>query len=208
MKHIASNELEQIDLLLGKMASGLRKQNPDGVTDGIISGLRKKIFSILESENYSEQEPLIRSVFDRLDGFIKASYANGMDLTVSCSAASLKELIAQATRLTEYDPHSVDGFIYSFLATINDEEQKSRVEISEREENGQKMTVISTHGVNGIYNITLSYEERNRILAIMLGGMVRRLAESFNGKYLGLPCRIAFQDTDHMYGHLLLNVIY
>ena len=66
MKHIASNELEQIDLLLGKMASGLRKQNPDGVTDGIISGLRKKIFSILESENYSEQEPLIRSVFDSM----------------------------------------------------------------------------------------------------------------------------------------------
>ena len=208
MSHINSNILEQADLFLGKMASGLRKQNPDGVTDGIISGLRKQIFSILESDNYSEQDPLIRKVFERLDGFIKTSYSNGMDLTVSCSAASLKDLIAQATKLTELDPHSVDGFISSFLATINDEEQKSEVEISEREENGQKMTVISTHGVNGIYSITLAYEERNRILAIMLGGMVRRLAESFNGKYLGLPCRIAFQDTDHLYGHLLLNVIY
>lgn len=208
MKHIASNTLEQIDLLLGKMASGLRKQNPDGITDGIISGLKKQIFSIFELDNYSEQEPLIRKVFDRLDGFVRTSYSNGMDLTVSCSSASLKELIAQATRLTEFDPHSVDGFISSFLATINNEEQKSKVEISEREENSLKMTVISTHGVNGIYSITLAYEDRNRILSIMLGGMVRRLAESFNGMYLGLPCRIAFQDTDHLYGHLLLNVIY
>ncbi len=208
MKHIASNTLEQIDLLLGKMASGLRKQNPDGVTDGIISGIRNQIVSIIETENFSDQEILITKVFERLDRFIKTSYSNGMDLSVSCSATALKELITQETRLSESDPHSVDGFIAAFMASINDEETKSNVKISEREENGQKMTVISTGGVNGIYNITLGYEDRSRIVAIMLGGMVRRLAEHFNGKYFGLPCRIAFQDIDHLYGHLLLNVIY
>ncbi len=202
------NPIEQVDILLAKMASGLRKKNPDGVTDGIISILRQDIVKILESQEYSEQEALTNKVFERLDRFIKSSYSNGMDLSISCSAVELKNLISEQTRLSDSDPHSVEGFIAALMASINDEDKKKEIEISEREEGSLKSTVIQTHGLNGIFSITLAYQDPSRIQMIMLGGAVRRLAESFSGKFYGLPCRIYFQDTERLYGYLNLQVLY
>ena len=202
------NPIEQVDILLAKMASGLRKKNPDGVTDGIISILRQDIVKILESQEYSEQEALTNKVFERLDRFIKSSYSNGMDLSISCSAVELKNPISEQTRLSDSDPHSVEGFIAALMASINDEDKKKEIEISEREEGSLKSTVIQTHGLNGIFSITLAYQDPSRIQMIMLGGAVRRLAESFSGKYYGLPCLIYFEETERLYGYLNLQVLY
>ena len=202
------NPIEQVDILLAKMASGLRKKNPDGVTDGIISILREDIVMIFESQEYSEQDSLTNKVFERLDRFIKSSYSNGMDLSISCSAVELKNLISEQTRLSDSDPHSVEGFIAALMASINDDEQKKDIEISERLDGDFKSTVIQTHGLNGIFSITLAYEDPARIQMIMLGGAVRRIAENFSGKFYGVPCHIYFQDTERLYGYLNLQVLY